>query len=111
MALILLILITTAITAIMLAVALLLASSVTDIELPPMKEFAWKVPVIVLASNVATVLVGTVLPPLFAWAAGLAVFWTMLATFFKIDVFAGVVIIVLLWGIRAWLASAIENLL
>ena len=96
------------IEAVVLAGALLIASYVAELELPFLSEFAWKVVVVVIASNVAGAVLNSFIGSFWGSLAGLAGFWMMLSAFFKIDLFKGLLILLLMWGIRLWLISALK---
>ena len=88
-----------------------LAQRLADFSLPPPLEMAWKLFLIVLATNLVSYGVGTGLGvPLLGSIVGLVVFWAGIVKVFEVDLFGAVIIIVVRFFVNMFLIAAIVAL-
>ena len=87
---------------VVLMVVIPIAQRLGDFGTPPFVEMAWKLALVVLATNVASDLTGLVNPWL-GWGVGLVVFWTGMAKVLDLDFFGACMIVLVSWLLRNFL--------
>ena len=99
-------LVATAAAWVTLLIVIPLAQKLADFSLPPLPEMLWKLAVVAAAGNAISVALNPV-SPFLSWVVGAAVFFGLLYKWFDIDLFAAVIIVVVSWIVRTWIAATL----